>query len=52
MGDEIVNFQEIWTLIGWQKTNHSRNFRNWKKGRYHLSDVALEAFTDNFINQS
>ena len=55
IGDEIVNFQEIWTLIAWQKANHSSNksnFRNWNKARYHFSDIALESFTDNFIVQS
>ena len=50
VGDEIVNFFEIWTMIKWKTTNS--NLKCNMLQRYHFSDLALEAFSDNFILSS
>ena len=48
--DIIINFYPMWTLIPWQ--TNIRNSTGWMKQRYHFSDLALEAFIDNFVLES
>ena len=48
--DTIINYYEMWTLIPWQ--TNIRSSHSWLKQRYHFSDLALEAFMDNFLIES
>ena len=48
--DQIINLYKMWTLIPWG--TNMRSSTSWMKQRYHFSDLALEAFVDNFISES
>lgn len=48
-GDKIKNGVELWTLVAFGSKRDSRSII---KSRYHLSDRALERFTDHFFIQS